>query len=223
MRISKKPIWMVVALAVLVAGAPLARATIVNGAPIYVSDQAGTWTITGESYVPPSSPAQLVLTEEANDLGPFDIVITADAPNGSVEFDLVKEILNETDAAWLDFHLMIGTGTADQFVVSSDSDQLWFYGTNDGGTVPQETTGQFQNPPDEDDASAPDTLGWYGSQPIGATSRFVVGIRAPDDIDGVDDGQAVFTVRQLATVPEPATLSLVGLGALALLRRRRRR
>ena len=72
-----------------------------------------------------------------------------------------------------------------------------------------------------DEPIAPDNL-WFlaenapGLAP-GDIANFWIGITVPDDIDGVLDGQAVFTLRQLgsvAAVPEPASIaiwSLIGL------------
>jgi hypothetical protein len=52
------------------------------------------------------------------------------------------------------------------------------------------------------------------------TNDVVIGLQAQSD-DGIGEGRAILSGFEVAAVPEPATMGLLGLGGLALLRRRR--
>jgi hypothetical protein len=67
------------------------------------------------------------------------------------------------------------------------------------------------------DWTASSFTGWLPGE-----NELILAIRNPDT-EGADAGAIAFRMDVLTSIPEPGTLSLLGLGGLALLRRRRRR
>ena len=148
-------------------------------------------------------------------------------PNEPVMLAIDKDVFNNTDRTWTDFHMTLGMGLGDQFMESDEFDFLFFK----PDPPPIEKTGAFPPAPMKmDEPVAPDSLWWFAGEnypgvPPGGVPVFWLGIQIPPEkfmpSPTGAPGMAVFTLRQHASVPEPTTIVLAGL-ALALYGARRR-
>lgn len=208
-------------------------------ADIFLLASDGPFTVTDLMFVPGGAGGHfgldtLALAEDGLGFAPWDLLLqVTNIPVGGtamigIDKDVTNLIFSKVPLEVTDFHMELGTGLGVAFVQSNETDGLFF--KTDPAPVneafapfPQ----AFPNPPGQDEAIDPDVLWWDsqgtgfpGIQP-GDTTSFWFGINVPDDIDGVNDGQAKFTLRQIPT-PEPSTAMLLGLaGLLATIRRRR--
>ena len=168
---------------------------------IAVTGSAGNWRLATSAQ-----PNQLVVDKTATDLDPFDMEITV--TGGGQLREILENAINTTGEDWADYHILLGFGLGPDFVPSQPGDGLGF--TN---ALSQAFPGLVIT---EDELSFDG-----GTVPIGGAADFALTIGLPGD------EPITFTLRQFPTtgdvIPEPATLSLLGLGALALLRRRKRR
>lgn len=157
--------------------------------------------------------------------------------NGMISID--KDVLNLTDRHWSDFHISIGTGVGAGFVVSDEFDSLFFKNNpgdpndpiNPINKSPDPNSGpHFKNPPMMDETSAPDELWWFADPPLypgldpGEITFFWLGVQIPQHMFDPNTGQAVFTIREHASVPLPnaSVLVLPLVSALGIRTRRRR-
>jgi len=190
----------------------------------------------------------LVVTEPISSLGQgssgghpgvawwdLEIKVTRDTPKDAAgnEIDqdemisIDKDVTNNTDLPWHDFHITLGTGLGDNFVESNETDFLFF---KTDPNPPQEKSGQFKLL-GFDEPNAPDNVWFKVNGPdFGPNSllaaNFWLAMNVPDAFftpAGADVQMATFTVRQHATIPEPATLAMLGFGlaAVGFVRRRR--
>ncbi len=198
---------------------------VVEVGDIQVIQTEGDWSVDNQNFIPVGhlefSTADVF--ETANSLNPFDLVIKVSGMpvGGLVTIAFDKHATNNTNVTWSDFHMELGTGVGPGFVLSDEIDQLAFV-----PPAPIEMNGFFPVfTSDEPLPTGPDVLWYFGSLAPGETAVWWLAIQVPDDIDGVIDGMATFTLRQQPTVaaPEPAALSLLAFGACGLLLRRRRR
>ncbi len=220
---------------------------VLENRPTVVSAVGDPATITGQTFIPsmidgePNPDAHfgfdtIEVEESWTGFGSLELDIMLPTPvDGSAMIALDKKVTNNSALnEMLTFVMELGTISEDfnnqQFVFteSNETDLLFFKGDP---TAPQEELDQFLDPADQDEAIDPDVLTWFsdsetafnGLQP-GEMALFWLAINVHDGIDGKLDGMASFTLRQTAfgrVIPEPGTLALVGLGAIALLRRRR--
>ncbi len=192
----------------------------------------GDWSIDRETFIPGTSGGHfgfdtIDLEETATSLGPFDIEISIVNQNSFMDdgfgnrvamLAIDKKVTNFTPFKWTDFHFEIGTGVGENFVRSNEADQMFFK----TDPAPIEELGVFKNPPMQDEPADPDALWWFDDPPAypgvfpGEMAQFWAGIQVPDNIDGVVDGMASFTIRQIVTIPEPGTLLLLTAGIVLL-------
>ena len=188
----------------------------------------------GDNTMPSSGPNQVAW---------WDVVITVTRDptnNEGVMISIDKDVTNNTDRRWTDFHMTIGRGVGAGFVESNELDFLYFKTDppplNEVPVTPvPNPVMAFGNPPMLDEPAAPDNLWWFedpangkfGLGP-GQTTDFWLAISVPDSAFPApgqgDPTMTTITLREHASVPEPASLLLAVLGALAIpiLRRRNR-
>jgi hypothetical protein len=150
----------------------------------------------------------------------WDVLIkvfaTPGTPNEDVMISIDKDVLNRTGKHWTDFHMELGRGIGAAFVQSDETDFLFFKDQ----PPPISSDGKFMNPPKQDDPTAPDSLWWDWNPPVNPgvkpeeLARFWLGINVPREM--FVDGMATFTLREHASVPEPAAMLLVVAGLLGL-------
>ena len=164
--------------------------------------------ITGESDLPRSA-----IEETATDTGPFDVQFEISEGGrlvtGTGAID--KTVLNDSGEDWTRFEMILGTGLGDAFATSTPGDTLAFSEPLFSSS-PSELTDFFADLLIEEDR----LVFSNGILPAGQTAQFTVYVTASDLSNNP------FTIRQIV-VPEPASLTVLGLGVLALLRRRKRK
>ena len=198
------------------ANGAIAPSGLVTG--ITVSDDAGNWNVASQNFLPIGSTMlpTLEVAETATDVGPFDLEISvADLPvGGETNITVAKDVTNSSNVDWAQFELSVGTGLGDSFVESDALDGLYLgLNTQEAGTVFDIT--EF------DDALEPNNALFTAlavpGLAMGDSTDFLIDITVSDDIDGIIDGQAVFTLRQSAVAtPEPASIALWTMLGVAL-------
>lgn len=120
---------------------------------------------------------------------------------------LIETVENQTDFAWTDYHITIGMTKS--FTIA-------------GVIAPPDWTYTITPPVGGQPISVWPYTGWVGqiNYDIGAGDPIVVGDSGDFGMKLVFVGGVSFCTEQVPT-PEPATIGLLGLGALALLRKRK--
>jgi len=165
-----------------------------------------TEPVSQESHLPRST-----IEETATDTGPFDVefeIRDGVLVTGTGAID--KTVHNNSGEDWTSFEMLLGTGLGDGFDASTAGDGLAF-DEPFSSTAPSEITSFFADVLIEEDR----LVFSNGILPAGKTAEFTVYVTATDLANNP------FTIRQ--AVPEPATMSLLALGGVAMLRRRRNR
>ncbi len=160
-----------------------------------------------------TSPNTIRVNQKAYDTVDYiDMVfeVSSPVPGGDTEYDFGEGVDNGTGVPWTDYHVQLGFGTGAGFVLSTPGDGLDFDAPD--------LNSLFDFFPFTSVAITQDELTVDGG--IFPSGDFNV-FRFPID---VPDGISWFTVRQFptTTVPEPATMSLVAMGALGMIVRRKR-
>ncbi len=122
---------------------------------------------------------------------------------------IVESIDNETSYTWTDYHISIGMDKPFSIVgVVAPPDWTW-------NITPPADGRQLPN-------QLPGTLGWVGMVDYFAGTTIAPGQSGQFGIVVSFSGTVQFCTAQNPTyVPEPATLAMLGLGSLLLLRKRR--
>lgn len=185
---------------------------------IEYSTEWGSHDILVEDYNAGSN--TLTIGEVANNLNFFDIevAIPVMAVGGSFRLNIEKRVLNATDFDVTRFLIQIGKGVGSGFTLSDEFDQLYI----DDAPAPNDASGFLPNIT-KDEAFDPDEVAFHGGTLFqGDISRFLFSVEIPDNIDGINDGMATFTLRQLASIPTPHAFAggLLLLAGLAAARRR---
>ena len=166
---------------------------------------------------PPSGPGQVAW---------WDVEIevtrsTADvSENRGVMISIDKDVTNNTNFLWTDFHMTVGRGVGPDFEESDEFDHLYF--KTDPAPVLEVPNNNFvdafENPPEMDEPVAPDNLWWFaGNKPgqaPGERTDYWLALNVPASaFSGADPTRTTITLREHASVPEPSGTMLLLAGA----------
>lgn len=153
----------------------------------------------------------MVLQKDYRGIEHIDIVFEVMDTGGVTEYAIIEGVQNFTGFDWESYHVQLGFGTGDDFVISPPGDGLDFDAPLYNSTIQFDPSPTFSFP---DVTMAEDQLdadGGPGQVDGQYNEPFVFHIDIPDGID-------TFTLRQfpVATVPEPTSLALMALSALGI-------
>jgi hypothetical protein len=140
----------------------------------------------------------IFLSQTATTLGqPFDVEITLEVPpEGASQAALESSLFAPMDVFGRDYRLAIGTGVGDDFRESTDLESMALFGTN-SELAPQVLAGEFAIL-GADDMLVSSVSGNIGVGPGSELTTLLVA-NIVDGADGIVDGIATFTLRQLLT------------------------
>jgi hypothetical protein len=184
---------------------PSARAAIITAGPYTATGTAGNASATVIN-TPTFDINSLAKTFTS--VGPLDFSFPATPNGGTVTYLVTEGITNDTNQTWTDYHEQLGTGTGSAFVPGNTPVQF---------LLPTDTS--YTNPAFPTRSVTASEIDYTGGAvvPLEAIT-LTFSITVPDSVTG---GVYDFTLRQYPTVPEPTTLSLLSLGSIGLLARRR--
>jgi len=166
-------------------------------------------------------PQGRAISKNFNQMCTMDVVFTVTNSGGEIRHNLQENVGNGTQSTWFDFHMRLGFGTGAQFTpVAADCGVVAF--TNQG--QPPTRSVPFLR----SDVGS-NGIDWSGGTvlPTGValfTFSVLVNDLAPCVPAGFRDANGFrFTLRQTPTVPEPATMLLLGTGVAAVAMKMRRR
>ena len=124
------------------------------------------------------------------------------------------------DVVWATRTIPLGGGTAIEDGTTWDNWMTHQIGSADATSVDLNWTGAGSYVFQRVYEGPPQVGSWYYETPLFAFNKNFDGM-GPKDTFTVDSATQGFQPNQTIPIPEPATLSLLGLGALALIRRKR--
>ena len=194
-------------------------------------------TLDWDEIIGPGAENLVLPSSGPNQVAWWDVVIKVTRSDDAardgrgVMISIDKDVTNNTTRHWSDFHMTLGRGTGAGFVESDEVDLLYFKNDpaplNEKPVTPVPNPIQaFENPPMMDEPTAADNLWWFQGgglpgQAPGTTTDYWLAINVPGSLFGPGQTMATFTLREHASIPEPATVGLLGLAGLMLLPRRR--
>jgi hypothetical protein len=191
----------------VVALTPSATAGIITSGPYTAVGSSGNATATVISL-----PPTFDITSAAKSftmIGPLDFQFPVTPSGGTVTYFVTEGVTNNTTQTWTDYHEQLGTGLDGSFVPG---------GTPVTFVTPPDAT--YTNPAFPTASVTPSSIDYSGGAVApGQAISLTFSIDVPDIVGA---GPYTFSMRQFPTVPEPATLSLLAVGSIGVLARRRR-
>ncbi|CAM3832268.1 hypothetical protein [Rheinheimera salexigens] len=158
---------------------------------------------------------EIFLDKQMNAIAPCDLEFTLFGTSSFVVDNLLfsERVFNDSGIAWGDYHLILGIGFGIDFEESDNNDSRHF--RRESGMLPSNSDfAQILLDPSD---LAPDSLDFGGGTGVdfGAYTEFNFALAGLFDSDG--DGEITFTIRQIPTISEPSTVSLLGFSVIGLL------
>ncbi len=167
--------------------------------------------------IPPSGPGQVAWWDVE-----IEVTRSASDVNGNrgVMISIDKDVTNNTNFHWTDFHMTVGRGVGPDFEESDEFDNLYF--KTDPKPVLEvpnnDFVDAFENPPEMDEPVAPDNLWWFAGnkagQAPGERTDYWLALNVPASaFSGPDRTRTTITLREHASIPEPSGIVLLMAGA----------
>lgn len=157
----------------------------------------------------------MILQKDYRGVEHIDIIFYVEDTLGVTEYTFIEGVQNSSGFNWESYHIQLGFGTGDDFVLSPPGDGLDFDAPLYNSTIQFDPPVTFSFPDvtmSEDVISADGGPGQIDGQ---YNEPFIFAVDVPDGIES-------FTLRQfpVATIPEPASLGMLFLGTALLASRR---
>ena len=151
----------------------------------------------------------MILQKDYRGVEHIDIVFEVMDTEGVTEYTFIEGVQNSSGSDWESYHIQLGFGTGDDFVLSPPGDGLDFDAPLYNSTIQFDPPVTFSFPDvttSEDVISADGGPGQLDGQ---YNEPFIFAVDVPDGIE-------TFTLRQfpVARIPEPASLALLLIGAM---------